>query len=121
MVAEFNSVLSDFGKNLPQAIESGNAPAMGEALAKDLAEYSKKDVTLYVDELDRVPFDIDFNGFIGALVSTMRDNHQIVVSSRMLPRQPWYDLITSGDAVILGREHLKGDAAFAMDEEGSLI
>jgi two-component SAPR family response regulator len=117
LAAELNGVLGGFGENLAKSKKSAKPATLGEALAKDLSAYSSKGVILYIDELDRVPFDDEFTKFISALLAGLRDNHQIAISSRMLRRQPWYGLIQEGKAVILGTEHRKDDAAFAASDE----
>ena len=57
--------------------QKANPPRIGEALAADLAAYSSDPLILFIDELDRVAMDADFNQFIRALVGALPDNVQI--------------------------------------------
>ncbi len=68
MMEEFQSVLNNFGNNLQQALQEGKPAQIGEALAADLGHYSSEPLILFIDELDRVAIDSDFNQFIRALV-----------------------------------------------------
>src|SRR5262245_6391759 len=56
LAAEFNDVLEGFGDNLRAALSHEADPTqLGEALAADLAAYSKKPLALFIDEFDRTP------------------------------------------------------------------
>src|SRR5690348_8825635 len=69
MVEEFDTVRGGFGTALKGALEGRKkSAALAEALAADLAAIKAPEMTLYVDELDRLPFDADFEKFINALV-----------------------------------------------------
>ncbi|HEX2619297.1 MAG TPA: BTAD domain-containing putative transcriptional regulator [Phototrophicaceae bacterium] len=118
LVNELDNVLGGFGKQTRQAMEKDSAAQIGEALAADLGKYNKTDsIVLYIDELDRVPLDDEFQKFIKALISKLPKNVQLAFSSRMLTHQPWYDLVTSGDAIVLGTEHRKSDVMFTVEDE----
>ncbi len=118
MAALFGETLSGFGSSLSNALESNNGPdAWGEALAADLGAYSSDQTALYIDELDRVPFDGAFNKFIRALVADLPNHVQIAFSSRLLTYQPWYDFVSSGDAVVLGTEYRKDNVMFNIEEK----
>ena len=118
MVDEFEKSLGDFGHQLKGILKNGKPAALGEALAADLGAYRKKreQIILFIDELDRLPFDDDFQEFIPALVNALPKNVQIAISSRLLTYQPWYDLVANGDAVVLGTEYRKDDVMFAPQE-----
>jgi len=118
MAAMFEETLDGFGKNLRSSLESNNGPAAwGEALAADLGSYSSDQTVLYIDELDRVPFDGAFNKFIRALVGALPKHVQIAFSSRLLTYQPWYDFVASGDAVVLGTEYRKDNVMLNVEEK----
>jgi DNA-binding SARP family transcriptional activator len=118
--AEFKQRLNGFDGRLSAALASTAGPAeLGEALAADLGTYAKKhnlQAILYVDELDRIPFDSAFNKFVRALIGAMPENAQFACSSRLLTYQPWYDFVTSGEAVVLGTEYRKDDGMFTIEE-----
>jgi two-component SAPR family response regulator len=117
LVKELDAVLGGFGKNTRQAMSEGSPAEIGEALAKDLAKYNAKDsIVLYIDELDRVTFDDDFNKFMRALLDNLSPNAQLAFSSRVLTHQPWYEMVMRGEAVVLGTEHRKTDVMFTIED-----
>jgi DNA-binding SARP family transcriptional activator len=115
MVDEFEKVLDGFGSQLRSILKHGKPADLGEALAADLGAHRKKreQTILFIDELDRIPFDDAFQQFVTALVGALPKNVQIAISSRLLTYQPWYDLIASGEAVVMGTEYRKDDVMFA--------
>ncbi len=114
---ELDQVLDGFGHNLKEALNSAAAPAdLGAALAADLGSYSQEPVTLFIDELDRVPFDGDFNTFIDALTNALPDHVTLAFSSRLLTHQPWYDMVEAGKATILGTEYRRNDVMFTIED-----
>ena len=113
---EFHSVLGSFGKALQQALKEGKPTTIGEALATDLGAYSDEPLILFIDELDRVAMDADFNQFIRALVGALPDNVQIAFSSRLLTYQPWYDMVARSEAVVLGTNQRKDDMMFTVEQ-----
>jgi two-component SAPR family response regulator len=118
LVNELDQVLGGFGKKLRGALDKGKPEQFGEALAADLKTYSKKgQLTLFIDELDRIPFDNDFSHFIHALVAGLPGNVQLAFSSRLLTHQPWYDMVVAGDAVVLGTEYRKNDVMFTVEDK----
>jgi len=115
LLEEFQSVLDNFGSNLQQALKEGKPAGIGEALAADLAAYSSEPLILFLDELDRVAIDADFNNFIRALVAALPANAQIAISSRLLTYQPWYDMVQRGDAIVLGTDQRRDDMMFTVE------
>lgn len=115
LVEEFQSVLNNFGSNLQQALKEGKPVNIGEALARDLGSHSSDPLILFIDELDRVAIDADFNQFIRALVAALPENVQIAFSSRLLTYQPWYDMVTRGEAIVLGTDQRKDDMMFSVE------
>jgi DNA-binding SARP family transcriptional activator len=114
MVNEIGLVQEGFGANLQQALNTSPASNhWGEALASDLASIKEQPLTLFLDELDRIPFDDDFQQFFVALVDELPKNVRIVISSRLLDYQPWYDLVVRGDAVVMGTEQRADDGMFS--------
>ncbi|MGQ9909478.1 MAG: AfsR/SARP family transcriptional regulator [Candidatus Flexifilum sp.] len=122
LVAEFQTrVGASFGRNLRHVLATNARSAdLGQALAEDLNEYSKstgRSVILYIDELDRLPMARDFEAFANALVEELDRRVQIAFNSRMLRQQPWYSLVKSGKAVVLGAEMRKDDMFFTVEDE----
>ncbi len=116
LLEEFRSVLGDFGLNLQQALADGKPARIGEALAADLKVASSEPLILFIDELDRVSMDADFNQFIRALVGALPGNVQIAFSSRLLTYQPWYDMVARGEAIVLGTDQRKDDMMFTVEQ-----
>jgi two-component SAPR family response regulator len=116
LLAEFNDVIGKFGDNLSKALEDPKPAKLGEALGKDLKGIAKHERTvLFLDELDRVPLDSDFEAFMNALVKNLPANVQIACSSRLFTHTPWTDMIKSGTAVVLGTEHRRNDLMFVVE------
>lgn len=116
LLEEFKFVIPSFGAHLQAQLEaSANAVKLGEAFAADLAAYSDQPLTLFIDELDRIGMDADFNVFIKAVVGAMPPTAQIAFSSRLLMYQPWYDMVVRGDAVVLGTEQRRDDLMFTVE------
>lgn len=116
MADELDKTAGDFGANLRTALKTRKVAAYGEALAADLAARKAQQTILYIDELDRIPFDSDFEKFIRGLVGALPAQAQIVFNSRLLHYQPWYDLVASGAAVVLGTERRKNDVMLTIEE-----
>jgi len=114
---EFNTVLGGFGDHIRGTLDGGDAHALGEAFAADLNSYGGDQVTLFIDEFDRVTPGPDLTAFIDAMVDGLNDNRQIAFSSRLLTYQPWYDKVASGVAVVLGTEYRKNDVMFTLEAE----
>ncbi|MBI1257217.1 MAG: hypothetical protein GC204_07075 [Chloroflexi bacterium] len=117
LMEEFRSVLGEFGSNLQQALADGKPARIGEALAADLKVASSEPLILFIDELDRVAMDADFNQFIRALVGALPENVQIAFSSRLLTYQPWYDMVARGEAIVLGTDQRKDDMMFTVEAQ----
>ncbi len=115
LVSEFEHVLGKFGTRLRDMLPTGDPVSMGKALAADLALLKFDPITLYIDELDRVPMDEDFNKFMAALVKNLPEKVQIAFSSRLLMYQPWIDMVTRGEAVVLGTEYRRNDVMFTVE------
>jgi DNA-binding SARP family transcriptional activator len=115
MTAEFKGVLNHFGTRLEKALEDPTPAALGKALAGDLAAYSKEQVVVFVDELDRIPLDSEFEAFIAALVKALPDHVQMAFSSRLLTHQPWYDMVVRGEAIVMGTELRRNDLMFTIE------
>ena len=117
LLEEFRSVLGDFGRHLQQALSDGKPARIGEALAADLKSTSSEPLILFIDELDRVAMDADFNQFIRALVGALPENVQIAFGSRLLAYQPWYDMVARGEAIVLGTDQHKDDMMFTVEAQ----
>lgn len=118
MVNELSSARSGFGAALKSALDSRKkAVALAEALAADLANIKAEYTVLYIDELDRIPFDGEFEKFANALVNALPAHVQLVFNSRLLMHQPWYDLVERGDAIVLGTERRKDNGMFTLEKK----
>ncbi len=116
LLSEFKPVLGNFGDNLQQALKEGKPVALGQALAADLETYSDGEpLILFIDELDRVAMDADFNQFMRALVAALPQHVQLAFSSRLLMYQPWYDLVAHGEAIVLGTDQRRDDMMFTVE------
>ncbi|MCA0454269.1 MAG: bacterial transcriptional activator domain-containing protein [Chloroflexi bacterium] len=120
LVQELEKLNGSFGDATKTALQSRKKAAqLGEALAYDLAAIQAKQTILYIDELDRIPFDNEFNKFIAHLVAALPAHVQLVFNSRMLMHQPWYDLIARGEAAVLGTERRKDNGMFTLEKQAN--
>ncbi|KXK50531.1 MAG: bacterial transcriptional activator domain-containing protein [Chloroflexi bacterium] len=118
MLNEFRTVLGDkFGKKTSAALAERIPAHIGEALASDLGAVVKSETILYLDDLDQINFDDEFNHWAQAFVSALPEKLQLVISARMLSRHPWDHMVASGDAVVIGVETRKSAMAFTVDTD----
>lgn len=118
LVAEIRSMTKDFDKQTQSLMKEGASPAqLGAALAADLGGIHPNQVMLYLDDLDRVTFEDEFNPFIKAFVNALPSHVKLVVSSRVLSRSPWYEFVASGIAVVLGSESRRNGVMFTIEEQ----
>lgn len=117
LTAELGQSLGGFGGNLRAAMQANDPQSLGEALAADLGDYARGRgrIILFIDELDRVPLNDEFDVFVGSLVNALSDQTQLVFSARLLNHQPWYDMVVNGSAVVLGTEYRKNDLMFTVE------
>ncbi|MFN8379743.1 MAG: bacterial transcriptional activator domain-containing protein [Anaerolineae bacterium] len=108
LAAEMESVLGAEGEKfahpLREALLDPSAPRLAEALAAGLAALKHEPTILFLDEFDRLQVNADFHTFVITLAHHLGNKAQVVVNSRALRAQPWYDLIVRGDAVVVGDE-----------------
>ncbi len=116
LVEEFDEVLGGFGSHVRAELGRNEADVLGEALAADLAQYSQEPIVLFIDELDRVPLDNNFRRFIQALIAELPNHVQVAFSSRLLTYQPWYDMVSRGEAIVLGTEYRRNDVMFTVED-----
>lgn len=114
MRAQLDVLLGGFGKALTAALGAAEPTPeqLGEALAQDLGQARLKQVTLFIDDLDRLAFDEAFDAFINACVAALPEKVQLAISSRLLTYEPWHRFVDSGQAVVLGTEYRKNDMMF---------
>ena len=117
LINEFEHVLGKFGTRLRDMLPSGDAASIGKAFAADLALLKMDPITVYIDELDRIPMDEDFNKFVTALVRALPEKVQVAFSSRLLMYQPWVDMVAKGEAVVLGTEFRRNDVMFTVEDQ----
>ncbi|MDX2161074.1 MAG: bacterial transcriptional activator domain-containing protein [bacterium] len=115
MIDEFDHVLGKFGARLRDALATGDPVAIGKALASELSLLKIDPITLFIDELDRLPMDEDFNRFMAALVKSLPGKVQIAFSSRLLNYQPWIGMVERGEAIVLGTEYRRSDVMFTVE------
>ena len=112
LVAEMETVLGPdgdaFARPLRAALQDPSAPRLAEALAAGLAALKRDPAVLYLDEFDRLQVNADFHTFVITLAHHLGKQAQVVINARALRAQPWYDLITRGDAVVIGDERATG-------------
>lgn len=119
MVTTLKTSYPSFGEKLGEAVKkkSPSAEYLAESLSSDLSALGKKPVTLYIDQLDNVPFDEKFNDFIINFIDNLPDHIQLVVSSRVLAYQTWREYVANGMAVVLGTERRANDVIFTIEEQ----
>jgi two-component SAPR family response regulator len=117
MVNQLAVMLPGFGQNVLAASPNTTAKAIGEALAGDLAALPMPRSVLYLDELDRIPYNDDFIAFIRALVNSLAPQTQLVVNARSLRYQPWIDMVNNQQVAVLGTAFRRNNLIFHHDGE----
>ncbi len=113
---ELDSVLEGFGHNLSNLLPDGRPDELGRALAADLGAIQLPSVICFLDELDRVPHDDDFELFIRTLVDALPDHVQLTVNSRLLTYQPWIDMVDNGFATVMGTAFRRDNLLFTAED-----
>lgn len=114
---QMSEILDGFGKNLSKLGAKDSPEEIAKAFTKDLGKIKSDRVVLFIDELDHMKFDDDFNAFINAVVELLPKHVQLAFSSRLLTRLTWYEFVAQGDAVVLGTEFRKNDIMFTVEDE----
>jgi two-component SAPR family response regulator len=114
---QLGEILDGFGENLSQLGPKSSSEKIAKAFVADLGKINSDRVVLFIDELDRVRFDDDFNTFIKTVVELLPKHVQLAFSSRLLTRLTWYDFVVKGDAVVLGTEFRKNDIMFTIEDD----
>lgn len=119
LAAELDTMTGGFGAALREAltVSPSKPEALGQALAADLNAFSARPAVLYLDELDRTPYDAAFERFVRALVGSLAADSQIVCCARSLTYTPWYECMVSGKAAVLGTERRKDDVIFTVEAQ----
>jgi two-component SAPR family response regulator len=118
MHTSLSNELENFGHNLGSVIDTADPAHCGTALAADLSDYSQqrqRPVLLYMDEVDKTSQnDEQFRVFVMTLIDQIPEGVQVAISSRLLRYQPWYDLVASGKAIVLGTERRSNDVMYTV-------
>jgi two-component SAPR family response regulator len=98
--------------------EDMDPSAWGEALAQHINAFAERQaVWFFLDEIDRVPHDDNLSQFVIALVESISENVSLVVSSRLLKYQPWYDFVEQRNAAVFGTERRAHDVMFSVSDD----
>lgn len=108
LVEIFRDIDSQFGRQLNPALANSDAnPAdLADALLADLAKAKPKPRYLILDNLDHLVQNADTDQFFEQLVSGLPRGLQVVVNSRLMPYSPWSEFVRSGQAIVLGTQHV---------------
>lgn len=112
--------VAGFGGELMSALAGDDVTQWAQALAHDVHQViagEDRSIFFFIDEVDRIPHDETLQAFMRALVKSLPHNVKLVVSSRLLRYQPWYDLVSEGDAVVLGTERRANDVMFTVVDD----
>jgi two-component SAPR family response regulator len=112
LVTELPALAAGFGTQLAASIVDAPPEQLGNALAADLAQVSTQPVVLYLDELDRIYQDNDFQSFIRSLVAALPDQVQLAINTRVLTYYPWIEMVERQEAAVLGTEFRRNQLIF---------
>jgi DNA-binding SARP family transcriptional activator len=112
LLTEFRHVFPDFGAHLSQVLAEGDPEAIGHTLACEIETITDEPIILFIDDFDRIRIDDLFQRFLAGLIDSLPDRVQIALSSSALPSCPWKQMLTRGDAVILGNYQHRSDILF---------
>jgi two-component SAPR family response regulator len=100
LTAEIRRVYPEFGAALDEKRDTTDAVALGAALARDLSAVCQPSGLLIIDDIERL-HDPDLERFLRALLSGLPAGVHVVLSSMLIDRQPWSDLLARRQAVVL--------------------
>jgi DNA-binding SARP family transcriptional activator len=117
LVTGLQDIDPKFGRQTSQALASPRAePAdLADALLADLGKAKPKPRFLVLDEFDALSQGVDTDAFFERLANTLPPGLQLVINSRQLAYQPWYSMVQSGDAVVLGASQVLDGSIFNPD------
>lgn len=117
LLTEFRGILGKkFGSATASALKDRNPAQIGEALAADLGKISSDPLILYLDDVDRVTYEDEFSQWATAFVKALPAHVQLVVSARVLSRQPWDGFVSAGEAVVIGVETRRNNVVFTSED-----
>lgn len=105
----------DFGKSTKQQLKAKDMTALAQAINDDLGAMGQ-DVSLYLDETDRLDLTAAYRSFFTELVATLANNVQLFINSRELTTEPWQQMVLDEDAVVIGTERRKTQLMFSVEE-----
>jgi hypothetical protein len=99
-------LVPSFGTETSRALNrDGITPtALADALAADLGKVKPKAKYLILDAFDHLEMDENAALFFTHLVENLPHGPKLIINSRKLTYYPWYPLVKSGEAVVLGDE-----------------
>ena len=104
--------------HLEQALNQEDATAWGQALAADLDQIATVDtIWFFLEEMDRLPHDIQLEQFIEALIHHLPDDVYLAVSSRLLQCAPWRTLALQNKAMVFGPKSRAHEVIYTRLEE----
>ncbi len=107
LIDDLNEYSTEFGKNLKAALTAkGKATDLAAALGQDLSALSSEPFTLLLDQYDRLPEKEETRRFMEALVKVIPPQCQILINAREQAYLPWIDLVTQGQATVLGAKYV---------------
>jgi DNA-binding SARP family transcriptional activator len=104
-----------FGDQFETALskKSSSVQVLANAFALDLKKTPLK--YIFLDEFDKVLAEEKFSDFIVELANNLASQHptqHIIINSRQLPQQPWFNLVKANKATVLGTEYVSLGSVF---------
>lgn len=107
-----------FGAQTRQALKTRATPAdLAAAFGADLGATRGKPYMLLLDAFDHLHPDKSVDRFFRELPAALPDNVQIVINARLLPLQPWNDLVLAGQAVVVGTDEALGGGIYGDEQK----
>ncbi len=115
LVLDLPKIAAGFGSQLAPLIATAPPAELGNALAADLMAVSVRPVTLYLDEVDRIYQDKDFQVFMRSLVAALPDDMQLVINARVLTYYPWIEMVEQQQVAVLGTQFRRNELIFTQN------
>lgn len=116
LVNDLKAITGTFGENVSAALTSkAKVSDLAIAFTDDLNNLSSDPFVILLDQYDRLPEKDETKRFMNALVDLIPPQCQVVINARERAYMPWFDLVSTERAAVLGASYVPERATFIDD------